>query len=820
LARAVQKPAFVFASLRHAVRSLLKTPGFTAVSVLTLALGIGASAAVFSVVNAVVLRPLAYPESERLLALRVGFRLASSDYPSMPINARFYEEWRANCPAFSELALLDRGSTTLTGFGDAVRLSSVRTSTNVFAALRVTPPLGRAFAADENTAGRNRVAVISHRLWRERFSGAADIVGRTVTLDQRPFTIVGVLPADFRLPEAKQFFLGNVTPNGEPDIFVPKEYEDKELDEAVGRFNYEVIGRLAPGATVQTAVAQMDVVAARLAKLAGEGIAIRSLAVPLQEAVTGPARRGLFLLLGAIGAVLLIACLNLSVLALARAERRSHDAAVRSALGASRGQLLGQALLESAVLAVAGGALGLLLTYWGLDLLVGLAPADLPRLDEVRLDGRVLGFALAATIATALLSGLIPAWRTAGADAADALRSGDNRTATGGRTPRRLRQTLTAVEVGVSTVLLAIAGLLVGSFLRVTNVDGGFRREGVATTSIAIAYAKYSDDDARLGFYQRLVASLAAVPGVVSAAVTNALPLQGETWIDSMTFVGDTRPWQERPSCNVRFVSEDYFATLGIPVAAGRAFRPEDAKRPVVLLSAGFAAQLWPGQDAVGRKVTRGQNDELEVIGVVGDVRASADQRPVPVAYYPFAAWPPSRAMLAVRLQGGLAALAPGLRAAIHRADTDIPLQPFRTMDDILQSSVSQRRFQMRLAAAFAVAALVLAGLGTYGVVAHSVTQRTRELGIRMAFGADAGSVLRLVVGQSLQPILLGLAGGLLAALLGGRVLAGLLFETDPRDPLTLALVTATLILVAFVACWLPARRATRIDPMTALRAE
>jgi putative ABC transport system permease protein len=806
--------------MRVALRSLLKTPGFTAVFVLTLALGIGTSAAVFSVVNAVVLRPLAYPESERLLAMRVGLQMAASKYPSMPINARFYEEWRANCPAFAELALLDRGASTLTGRGEAIRLSAVRASTNVFATLRVTPPLGRVFAADENKPDRNRVAVISHRLWRDRFAGAADIVGRTVMLDQRPFTIVGVLPADFRLPEAKQFSLGNVTPNGEPDVFLPKEYDAKELDEAVGRFNYEVIGRLAPGATAATAVAQMDVIAARLARIEDPGLTIRSLAVPLQEAVTGPARRGLFLLLDAISAVLLIACLNLSVLALARAERRGHDSAVRSALGASRRQLLGQALLESGLLAAAGGALGLVVTYWGLDLLVGLAPADLPRLDEVRLDSRVLGFALAATLGTALLSGLIPAWRTARADAVDALRNGDNRTSTGGRTPRRLRQTLIAVEVGVSTVLLAIAGLLVGSFLRVTTIDGGFRGAGVVTTNVAVASAKYHEDSARLALYQRLVAELATLPGVASAAVTNALPLQGETWVDSLTFLGDTRPWGERPSCNVRFVSEDYFATLGIPVSAGRVFRPEDAKRKVVVLSAGFAAQLWPGQNPVGRKVTRGQNDELEVIGVVGDVRASADQRPVSIAYYPFAAWPPSRAMLAVRLQGNLAALAPALREVIHRTDADIPLQPFQTMDELLQSSVSQRRFQMRLAAAFAVAALVLAGLGTYGVVAHNVTQRTRELGIRMAFGADAGSVLRLIVSQSLRPILFGLAGGLLAALLGGRVLAGLLYETNPRDPLTLALVGATLMLVAFVACWLPARRATKVDPMVALRAE
>jgi putative ABC transport system permease protein len=809
----------VLSDLRLALRSLLKTPGFTATALLTLALGIGACAAVFSVVDAVVLRPLAYPAAGRLVSARVVITSYAATYPTLPVNARFYEEWRA-CPAFDQLALLDRRHATLTGAGEPARLAAVRASANLFATLQVAPVLGRTFAADDDRPGKSGTAVISHRLWRERFAADPAVLGRTVMLDQQPFTIIGVLPAGFRLPAEHQFLSGHVTPDGEPDVFLPKVFDENERQDIDGRFNYEVIGRLKPGATMTDAVAQMNVGAARLMKLAGHGLDAHGYLAPLQEAVVGPARRGLLVLLGAIGAVLLIACLNLATLALARAERRGHDTAVRAALGASRGRLLRQAMLESMLLAGAGGSLGVLVASWGIGLLLHFAPADLPRLDAVRLDLPVLLFALAATVGCAILTGIIPAWRTAGSDAADALRSAPGRATTGAAAARRFGQLLTALETGLSTLLLAVAGLLGASFLRLMQIDAGFQAAGVVSTDIAIPWAKYPTAAARIDYHRRLLAAVAAVPGVTAAAISNALPLQGETWIDSIWTPGDARPASERRHADVRFISSNYFSTLGIPLLAGRAFRTTDQGHNVTILSAQLAARLWPGQDPIGRQVLVNGDTPNEVIGLAGDVRADADRPPVPMVYQPYWDWPPTNSILVARLQHPLPAVVPALRAAIRSVDADVPAQAFRTMDDIRRSSVAQQRFQVRLAAGFALAALILAALGIYGVVAHNVAQRTREIGIRLAFGADPAGVRRLVVGQSLRPIAFGLLGGLGAALAGGRLLASLLYETSPRDPATLALVAVVLGSTAIAACWLPARRATKVDPLVALRAE
>jgi predicted permease len=804
----------------NALRSLAKSPGFTTVSLLTLALGIGACTAVFSIVDAVILRPLAYPAAQQLVAARIRIPAYAKTYPTLPVGARFYQEWR-DCPAFAELALIDRGDSTLTGSGEPVRLSSVRASANLFATLRVTPALGRSFAADEDKAGKSAVVMLSDRLWRRQFSADPAVIGRSITLNESPVTVIGVLPPDFRLPEAVQFVSGRSTSaSAEPEIFFPKVLGTAELNDIFGRFNYEVIGRLARGATLAEATAQMDVVAARLARLSGSGQEAHGLLVPLQEAVTGAARRGLFVLLGAVIAVLLIACLNLSMLALARAERRSHDLAVRSALGASRFRLVREALAESLLLSAGGGALGCLCALGGLGVLLRFAPRDIPRLDEVHLDSSVLLFGLAATFAASLLAGLIPAWRAAHADAKAALRNSASRTTTSGVGARRLRHLFVAIQAGVSTVLLAAAALLGASFLRLVNVDVGFRAPDVLTTELAVPSARYRSDADRNALLQRLLATVAATPGITSAAISTALPLQGETWVDGVWTPGDPRPEAERIQTNIRFISPDFFAVLGIPLVAGSTFNDSDRDRKTAILSRGLAAQLWPGQDPIGRKVLRRDGEALEVIGVVGDVRANVDQRPVPVMYWPYWVWPQSEAALVVRTPAPAGVMVPLLRDAIHRADAEIPVGGFRTMNDLLQVSVAQRRFQLRLVAAFALSALTLVGLGLYGVISHSVTQRTRELGIRLAFGAAATDIHRLVLRQALTPVVTGLLAGCLGALAGGRLLASLLYETEARNPAALAGVAGVLALVAALACWLPARRATKVDPMVALRAE
>lgn len=793
--------------MRHALRSLLKSPGFTAASVLTLALGIGATAAIFSIVNAVLLRPLAYPRPADLVAVRCVIPSMAREYPTIPVNARFYTEWTSS-PAFTQLALIDRGRATLTGAGDPVRLASVLSSPNLFSTLGVTPALGRVFRADETGA----VALISDHLWRSHFSADPAILGRAITLNLKPVTVIGVLPADFRVPG-----LGAISA---PDVYLPRRFDAEELNEIVGRFNYEVIGRLAPGVTSSAAEAQLNVIAARLSLLSPEKVEVRSTTIPLQSAVVGDARRGLWILLGAIGTVLALACLNLGILGLTRAELRSHDTAVRSALGASRRRLLAQSLTESALLSLAGGTLGCLFAWWFLDALVGLAPANLPRLDEVRIDPAVLLFALVATLLTTFLAGLVPAWHNARRDASAEVLASSGTRVTGGRGARRLRATFVGVEIAVSTLLLAVAALLVGSFSRILRADLGFRAPAVLTSSVNIPSAKYREPADVVGYYQRVIAALTATPGVEAAAVANLLPLNGQTWIDGVHVEGDTRPAMQQPQTNVRFVSPGYFQTLGITLLAGRSFRDDDNDQAIII-SARLAATLWPGQEAVGRKVFRGESpDALTVIGVAGDARTDADQRPVSVLYRTLKTWPMNELALAVRLDPAHPAAVIDLRRAIQSVDAEVPVQSFRSMSEIFSAAVAHRRFQMRLVVAFALAALTLAALGIYGVVAHSVSQRTRELGIRLAFGAPPLALLRLMFLQSVKPIALGLAVGLLGALAAGRLLGSLVFEISPTDPLLLAAAAALVALTGFAACWIPARRATRVDPMIALRAE
>lgn len=799
-------------NLRFAFRSLAKSPGFAAVSILTLALGIGATAAIFSIVHAVVLRPLAYPRAGELVAVRCVIPAIARERPSITVNARFYTEW-ASSPAFQSLAVIDRGRATLTGSGDPIRLETVRASANLFATLGIAPVLGRSFTAEESTPGRASTVIISDRLWQTRFAADPAIIGRSITLNLKPVTVAGVLPPRLQLPG-----LGSMS---EPDVYYPHAFGADEVAEIIGRFNYEVIGRLAPGVTRAAAESQLNVIAARLSQLAGENTEVRGLVLPLQEAVAGEARRGLWILLGAVGVVLALACFNLGILGLTRSERNSHHTAVRAALGASRTRLLAGSLAEALLISLAGGALGCLFAWWFLDALVALAPGDLPRLDEVRIDTPVLLFALGTTLLTTLLAGLVPAWHNARRDASSEVLVGGARM-TSGRRARRLRATFIAVEVAASVILLSAAALLAGSFARVLRADVGFRASAVLTSSLNIPQAKYRQPADIVGYYQRVVAAISATPGVEAAAFANRLPLRGETWIDGVRIEGDTRPSIEQPRTNVRFVSSDFFQTLGIPLLAGRGFRDDDDKLAVVI-SARLAATLWPGQDAIGRKILRGEGkylDEFTVIGIAGDARTNVDQPAVSVLYRALKGWPMTELSLAVRLDSAQPAPLAAIHRAIRSVDSEVPLQPFRTMDEVFSSAVAHRRFQMQLVAAFALSALTLAALGIYGVVSHGVSQRTRELGIRLAFGAAPAALARMVLRQGLRPIVAGLAVGLAIALASGPLLARFLYETPARDPLTLGGVSIALVAVGALACWLPARRATRVNPVEALRSE
>jgi putative ABC transport system permease protein len=798
--------------LRQTLRRLAKSPGYTAIALLTFAFGIGATTAIFSILNAVVVRPLPLPDSARLVSVRCTIPAFASQYPTLPVNARFYTEWRA-CPAFSSLALMDHWTVTLTGVGEPARLAATVGSPNLLSTLGVDPVLGRGFTGDDARPGQPPVAIISDRLWRERFSADPAVLGRPVAIDARPMTVIGVMPAGFHLPDKSW---------SEPDIYLIRTFGVDELADVAGRFNYNVVGRLAPGVSLQQAESQLDVVAARLSNASPQHIEVRAALMPLHDAIVGPVRRSVWILFGAVTAVLLLACLNLGVLGLARAERRSHDAAIRAALGASRRRIFFDALVEPAVLAVSGGVLGCVGANWSLALLVRLAPPNLPRLETVRLDPAALGFALGATVIATVLAGVVPAWRRTRSDAASVCLSSNGRTSTGGPAAARLRSAFIAAEIGIGTMLLAAAALLIGSFVRLIHAEVGFRAPHVLTTHLVIPAAKYPNAADRRAYFDRVVSAVSAVPGITAAALTNALPLTGQTWVSALWTPGDTSAAVERPQANVRFVTPGYFATLGIPLLSGRSFRANDGMQ-VAVISAQLAARLWPGQEPIGQRAyCNDRSDEVTIIGVVGDVRADVDHRAVPFIYRPHWAYGGfSQATLAVRVEGGaVLPTASGVRVAIRETDADVPLETFRTMDDVFASAVSPERFQLRLIVAFAVSALVLACLGIYGVVAHTVGQRTRELGIRLAFGATPAALLTMVVRQGMQPVVLGLLVGVAGSLLSGRLIASLLYETSAHDPLALGAVIGVLVLVALIACWLPARRATKLDPLLALRAE
>ena len=804
--------------LHYSLRTLRREPAFAAVAILTVALGIGANTAIFSIVNSVLLQPLRYHEPNRLVALREVIPAIAQTYPTLPVSSRHFVEWRERSHSFERISAVDPGSATLTGAGEPEQLDIMRVSADAFETIGVSAVLGRTFGDGEDQEGKESVAVLSHALWERRFSADPSVVGRTIHLDGRPRTVIGVLPAWFQCPNVQVMTAGKSN-SARPDVFVPLVFTKEELGVLMGRFNYNVIARLKPGVTEGAANAELNVIAGQLVKLSGENLELRAWVAPLLDSMVGQSRRGLIVLLGAVGAVLLIVCVNLANLMLARGERHAREAAIQTALGAGARRLVQQALTQSLLIAFVGGALGVAVAAGALGALVRTAPADLPRLSEVRLDLRVLGFALAITTWTGLLFGLAPAWRATRADPQSALRSG-GRTATGAMGAIHLRNVLVASEVGLSTVLLVSAALLMSSFLRVMQGEKGFTAPTVLASEVQIPLAKYSQPAQRNEFHQRVLDRMRSQPGVLSAALISALPLEGETWLDSVSLPGDRRSGWVQPSANIRFVSPDYFRTMGIPLRSGRPFREGDPAK-LVVISEGLAHALWPGQEAVavGRQIVDGEVVR-DVIGVAGDVRVAPDKPPVSMVYRPYWDWAPRRAFLVARAAGDPRSIAGALRTAVADIDRDVPLTGIRTMQEVLDQSVAERRFQVRLVAAFAAAALLLAALGIYGVVSYSVERRTSEMGIRMSLGAQAYQVYRMVLRQAMAPVGLGLLAGLGGALLTGRVLASLLYQVNPRDPELWSAAALLLAAAGLIASFLPTQRAIKMDPLKALRDE
>ena len=804
--------------LRHACRMARRQPGFSTVVVLSVALGIGANTAIASLVEAVLVRPLAYHDPDRLAVIRVVIPDLEATYPSLPANGVAFTMWRQHAKAFESLSLVEPVSQTMTGISTPERVEAVRVSANLFAMLGTPVALGRDFDPGEEQEGRDDVVILTDAFWRARFGGDRAVLGRTLALDGRAYTIVGVLGPGFHFPRGTQ--LGAlVTLPQQIDLFRPMALTESERT-SFGDFDFGAIARLRTGLSIAQATAELDAVQAEVSRTLNLPVTMRSLIVPLQEQVVGHARRGIVVLAAAVASVLLLLCVNLAGLLLARGADRQREAAIRTALGASRRRVLRQLIVENLLLAVVGGVLGVVLAGALLTALATRLPVDLPRFDEVRLSPVGIAAAVVLTLVTGALFSLLPALRLSAASPREALAAG-GRSIGGGARPRGA---LVAAQVALSTVLLVVAGLLVASFTRLISVPRGFDTEHVVLAAVVPSPDKYGQDEVRVAFFDRLLEQVRRLPGLQATALVSFAPLGGEAHVHTLSREHDTRLITLRPAGNIRYVSPGYFTTLGIRLIRGRGVTEADRGRRVIVINERTAEAMWPGEDPIGKRMHQGDEEKplLEVIGLVADTREVALQRePLLMGYVPYyGPRVPRSATLVIRTSLDPAGLAASIRAAAWQVDPTLPPLDVRSLRQVAAQAVAPERFQMLLIAVFAGSALLLAALGIYSVPAYVVSRRTQELGLRLALGAGPGDLLRMVIAQGLRPVAVGVLLGLAGALATGRFVSGLLFDVTPYDVTTLACVLILVSAVALVACYVPARRATRIDPMAALRFE
>jgi predicted permease len=803
--------------LRYALRMLRKSPGFTAITILTLALGLAANTTIFSVVNGVLLQPLEFPHPNQLVALQLFVPKLASKFPMIPINPAAYQAWAHGAKSLAGIGVVEMGDTmNLTGSGEPALLSADAVTPNLFDVLGVELMLGRNFSPDSDQPGRNHEVILTNALWRARFHSDPNIVGRAIALNGSPYTIVGVLPASPHFPQRSQL-IPVVGPTPDPDLFVPVAWEAADLAPDAG-FSLGAIARLKTGVGRAQAIAELNVILSR--KFGSETFLPNPKVVmlPLRDMIVRSSERGLWLLFAAVLAVLLIICANLASLVLTRATGREHEAAIRSALGASRRRLLGQTMTETLALGLVGGALGMVLAHWALWALVAIAPAGLPRLHDVHLDGAVLGFTMGMSLAAGLLAGLLGACRMARAHPQDALRSASARSTERGA-GLRTREILVGLETALGTILLLAAGLLLASFAKIETSPKGFAVDHILTVNLQLPTTQYARKEQRNEFWHRVLASTSTLPGVESSALTDWLPLAGEMNDDPVNLPGDTRPEAERPFASYRYVSPAYFRALGIPLLRGRELTWADAGTGAVVISADAANTIWPGINPIGQKFDVSPGPALRVVGIVGDTRnVSLSEAPTPMVYALYGGGLTGSLVLRTRLPA--TTVASELRRAIGSVDSSVAVPHIRSMGQIVSTSLAPRRFETLLTSLFAAAALLLACLGIYGVVSYSVARRTHEIGIRMALGARSVDVLGQVMGRAVMPALLGLGAGIIGSLGLTRLLSGLLYGIKPTDPMTFGGVSLILTAVILLACYVPARRAMRTDPATALRHE
>ena len=800
--------------VRYAVRTLAKTPGFTAVALATLALGIGATTAIFSVVNAVLLAPLAHPEPERLV--RVYQTFPKQKVSTAGASYLNYEDWARQTRSFEDLGAIRLHDYTLTGRGEPALVVAGTGTSTMFRLLHARPLAGRAFVSSDDAPGAAPVAILSEGLWRDRFGSDPSVIGQAVSLDQRPYTIVGVMPASFKTPGDLPAQLW--TPLSQDPVFA-------DLRQKRGGHYLTVVGRLARGVSLGQAQAELATVVDGLARKypkENEGWGVRL--VPLAESLVSGVRTALLVLLGAVALVFLIACANVANLLLVRSAARAREVAIRASLGAGRARLIRQFLTECLVLALTGGLLGLSLAYAGMGALRRWLPADLPRLDEIAIDRRVLLFTLGAALVSAVVFGLAPTVQASRTTLWASLREGAAGTGEGGGA-KRLRGLLVVGETALSFVLLVGAGLLVKSFVRLQEVPLGFEPARVLTAGMSLPRAQYVEPGQWLGFYTSLVERLKAEPGVEDVAAALPLPLMGGGLNFAFKIEGKTEETGSDLSANYTAVTPGYFRVMGLKLVRGRFLTDSDsAEHPkVCLISSEFARQFFPGEDPVGKRLIFGFKEPVprEIVGVVGDVRRDGlGVVSRPEMYVPFAQDPWWAAYVAVRAKGDAAPFASAIRNHVRALDPTLPIEDIQPMTRTVSESVAQPRLRATLLGLFAAAALLLAVLGIYGVLSYSVGRRTREVGIRIALGAQRGDVLGMVLREGLVLSAAGLALGLAGAFVLTRFLSSLLFEVSRLDPWTYAAVAAALLAAGLLACWVPARRATRVNPILALRQE
>jgi putative ABC transport system permease protein len=796
--------AHILNDMRYACRQMAKAPGLTLVAVLTLAFGIGASSSVFSIVNAAMLRPLPFPEYERLVMVyevlpRFGL------FAVAPAN---FLDWRAQNTSFKGIAAYGTGDETLVGAESAERISRATVSWDFFDVLDVRPVLGRTFRVDEDLPQRTNVVVLSHGMWQRRFGGDPQILGRSITFSGVPSTVIGVMPPDVVFPSRTIEFWRPLGLN--------------PADATRGGHFLATIARLKDGVSLEQANAEMLGIAARLAQQYPDSNRDESVDVStLRDRIVGSARPMLYTLLAAVFIVLLIACANVANLLLVRASVRAKEIAIRAAMGAGRRRIIGQMMSEGIVLGAAGGLLGVVLAYLAIAPLRMLGSGNIPRATEIALDWRVLAFAVAMTVITAILFSLAPAWHAARSGLSAVVKEGSRSSIGAGG--RRVRNALLVVEIALSIVLLVGATLLLRSFARLTSVDPGFRAEQVLTFSVNLPQVAYPEGQHRIAFFDRLHERLRSLPGVRAVGMVQTIPIRSD-YLLAFAIEGKPSEPGRAPSANYRAVSPGYFEALTIPLVRGRLFTDQDVPpRLVAVIDEAFARQHFAGEDPIGRRIDIGNGNERlwEIVGVVGSVNYEGlHATPRPTMYAPFSTEPFRTMWMMVKTAGDPNDFAPTARQVLRELDPAIPAAALQRLDAVITESVAQRRFSMLLLAAFALVAVFLAAVGLYGVVAYAVSQRTQEIGLRMAIGAQHGDVLRMVLGGGMKLAATGMGIGIIAALWLTRYVATMLFGVTPFDAVSYSATVAILLTVTVLACYVPARRATTVDPLVALRAE